>query len=239
MDYKKVLRLHYVNKLSGQEIALCCKEGSKSSVNEFLKRFRECEELSYPLEEEVSNELIESLLYSKPGRDIQDDCFRDFNKEDVARKLTKKGETILHIWSLYYSEGEVDGKKPMSYRTFCRRFAGWKCSKEITFHIKRSPGENIELDFAGKQLYLHDPDDEEKVVKVTIFVASLSYSDYFYALVIEGLSTEERVIFVVPGALAVMSFPVDEGISEREMEELESVVHLTSVWVVSRGWNIG
>ena len=181
MDYKKVLRLHYVNKLSGQEIALCCKEGSKSSVNEFLKRFRECEELSYPLEEEVSNELIESLLYSKPGRDIQDDCFRDFNKEDVARKLTKKGETILHIWSLYYSEGEVDGKKPMSYRTFCRRFAGWKCSKEITFHIKRSPGENIELDFAGKQLYLHDPDDEEKVVKVTIFVASLSYSDYFYA----------------------------------------------------------
>ena len=36
MDYKKVLRLHYVNHLNGKEISLCCKDCGKSSVNEFI-----------------------------------------------------------------------------------------------------------------------------------------------------------------------------------------------------------
>ena len=54
-------------------------------------------------------------------------------------------------------------------------------SKKITFHIKRMPGENIELDFAGKQLFLHDSRDSERITKVTVFIATLSYSDYFYA----------------------------------------------------------
>ena len=47
--------------------------------------------------------------------------------------------------------------------------------------------------------------------------------------VIEGLSREERVIFVVPGDLAVILRPFDSEISEREMEEFESDVHLMEV----------
>ena len=49
MDYKKVLRLHFVNHLSCREIAESCGDCSKTTVNEFLKRFRENSELSYPL----------------------------------------------------------------------------------------------------------------------------------------------------------------------------------------------
>ena len=48
MDYKKVLRLHFVNHLSCREIAESCGDCSKTTVNEFLKRFRENPELSYP-----------------------------------------------------------------------------------------------------------------------------------------------------------------------------------------------
>ena len=47
--------------------------------------------------------------------------------------------------------------------------------------------------------------------------------------VIEGLSREERVMFVVPGALAVILRPFDSETSEREMEEFESEVHLMEV----------
>ena len=47
MDYKKVLRLHYVNNLSSREIAASCGDYSKYAVNEFLKRFRECPILSH------------------------------------------------------------------------------------------------------------------------------------------------------------------------------------------------
>ena len=55
MDYKKVLRLHYINSLTGRAIAESSGY-SKTAVNDFLKRFRECEKLSYPLAENVTNE---------------------------------------------------------------------------------------------------------------------------------------------------------------------------------------
>ena len=58
MDYKKVLRLHFVNHLSCREIAESCGDCSKTTVNEFLKRFRENPELSYPLPADVTNEYI-------------------------------------------------------------------------------------------------------------------------------------------------------------------------------------
>ena len=66
MDYKKVLRLHYVNGLSSRAIAESCGCG-KTTVVRFLKRFSECGKLSYPLSEDVTNEFIESQLYRKPG----------------------------------------------------------------------------------------------------------------------------------------------------------------------------
>ena len=68
MDYKRVLRLHFVNHLSGREIAESCGDCSKTTVNEFLKRFRENPELSYPLPADVTNEYIEGLLYKKTRR---------------------------------------------------------------------------------------------------------------------------------------------------------------------------
>ena len=101
------------------------------------------------------------------------------------RKLARKGETLLHLWKLYNAEGEVDGKRPLSYRQFCRRYANWLDNKNVTFHIQRYPGVNTELDFAGKNLWLHDVRDPEALSKVTIFVATLSFSDFFY---IEGMT---------------------------------------------------
>ena len=64
MDYKKVLRLHYVNGLSSRAIAESCGCG-KTTVVRFLKRFSECGKLSYPLSEDVTNEFIESQLCSQ------------------------------------------------------------------------------------------------------------------------------------------------------------------------------
>ncbi|MFQ7290353.1 MAG: hypothetical protein ACLRPV_16465 [Lacrimispora saccharolytica] len=75
MDYKRVLRLHFVNHLSGREIAESCGDCSKTTVNEFLKRFRENPELSYPLPVDVTNEYIEvfsikSLVYQQTSFSI-------------------------------------------------------------------------------------------------------------------------------------------------------------------------
>ena len=57
MDYKRVLLLHFTNGMSSREIAEVTGAG-KTTVNEFLKRFRECQELSYPLPEDATNEFV-------------------------------------------------------------------------------------------------------------------------------------------------------------------------------------
>ena len=184
MDYKKVLLLHFTQGLSGRSIAEVTGV-SKSAINEFLKRFRESKELYYPLPEDVTNETIAALLYKKAGNPSAD-LYRDFNIEDVHRALTRKGETLKHLWKKYNVTGTVAGKKPLSYRQFCRRYANWLDSTKITFHIQRYPGVNTELDYAGKTLVLRDRRDPKKLTTVTIFVAALSFSDYFYA---EGMVT--------------------------------------------------
>ena len=84
MDYKRVLILHYTNGMSSREIAEATGDG-KTTINEFLKRFRECEELSYPLPADVTNEFIGDCLYNQAGKLATSDLYRDFNPEDVHR----------------------------------------------------------------------------------------------------------------------------------------------------------
>lgn len=123
MDYKKVLKPHFVNNLSGREIADSCGDCSKTAANEFLKRFKQCHELSYPLKEDITNEYIESLLYKNSGVSANQQLYRDFNKEDVYKALARKGETLKHLWQKHNAIREVDGKKPYSYRQYCRRYS--------------------------------------------------------------------------------------------------------------------
>ena len=180
MDYKKVLRLHNLDKLSSREIARICNCG-KTSVNDFIARFNAHPELSYPIPEDITNEFIEQMLYRKPGNQVNEDLYRSFSEEAVYRALSKKGETLKHLWQQYNAVGEVDGKKPFSYRQYCRRYSAWLENGKITFHIPRYPGINMELYFAGKTLKLHSRNNPEETTKVTIFVSTLSYSNYIYA----------------------------------------------------------
>ena len=99
MDYKKVLRLHFVNHLSccECEIAESCGDCSKTTVNKFLKRFRENLELSYPLPADVTNEYIGNMLYKKPGVSADQLLYRDFKKEAFSVPLYHKKRTCqLH-----------------------------------------------------------------------------------------------------------------------------------------------
>ena len=183
MDYKRVLVLRYTNGLSSREIAETTGDG-KTTINEFLKRFRECKVLAFPLPEDITNEFISELLYQKRGFP-DTDLYREIDPEEIHRAMTRKGETLKHLWKKYNAAGTVDGKRPFSYRQFCRRYTTWLDNTKMTIHIQRVPGVNLELDYAGKTLRIQDRNNPDKFTVVTIFVATLSYSDYFY---VEGMT---------------------------------------------------
>ena len=114
--------------------------------------------------------------HKKPGASADQLLYREFDAESVYKALARKGETLKHLWQKYNAVGVVDGKKPMSYRQYCRRYSEWTNSKQLTFHIQRYPGMNLELDFAGKTLSIHNRHNPEETTKVTIFVSALTYS---------------------------------------------------------------
>ena len=185
IDYKKALFLKYDQRKSTREIAAVLKCG-KTTVADFFSRFESCDRhvLSYPLAEDVTNERIWALLYKRNGDEDQSSRFREPDYEKVVSSLKRKGQTLKRQWRLYDQIGVVDGKKPYSYRQFCQKVADWVESQETVNHILRNPGENIELDYAGMTLAIRSPHLSEDDADVTIFIATLSYSSYFYA---EGL----------------------------------------------------
>ena len=128
-----------MNHLSCREIAESCGDCSKTTVNEFLKRFRENPELSYPLPADVTMNtseicFIKSMVYRQISSSTG-----ILTRKLVYKALARKGETLKHLWQKYNAIGVVDGRKPMSYRQYCRRYSEWADSKQLTFHISVIP----------------------------------------------------------------------------------------------------
>ena len=199
-DYIKVLDLIYRQNL-GSRAAGAAVGKSKTTINDFIRRFEECDRhlLSYPLDKSITNEKIEELLY-KPKGVLQNEEMRPIDYESVIKALKGKGQTLKRQWRIYDSKGVVNGKKPYSYRQFCQKIQDWVGSQETVNHFIRVPGENIELDYAGMQLHLTPEYPSMDEPKVTIFIATMSFSSYFYA---EGMleCDEENWIRVCNNAL--------------------------------------
>jgi len=115
MDCKRVLVLRFTNGMGSREIAEATGDG-KSTINDFLKRFRECSVLTYPLPENVTNDFAGELLYRKAGNIANTEPYRDINPEEIHRAMTQKGETLKHLWKKYNAAGMVNGRKSLSYR---------------------------------------------------------------------------------------------------------------------------
>ena len=61
LDYKDIITKHYALGMSGTKIAESLKV-SKSGVNDFLRAFKACPTLDYPLPEGITNYGIASVL---------------------------------------------------------------------------------------------------------------------------------------------------------------------------------
>ena len=194
IDYKKVLDLSYKQKKSTREIA-ASEHCGKTKIADFLNRFEACDKelLCYPLSPDITNEAIYDILYKRKGRKEQVLLYREPDYEKVVKEVGKKGQTLKRQWRLYNKEGVIDGKRPYGYRQYCQKMADWASKQEVVGHIIRRPGENIELDYAGMKLYLKGAYPSEDDTPVTIFIASLTYSDYFYA---EGFITGDEKTWI-------------------------------------------
>ncbi len=102
LDYKDIIIKHYVLEMSGSQIARQL-NASKSGVNDFLRSFKKCETLSFPLPEGITNYGIADLVYgSLPGSGGRDLSYEFPDFQEVARMMdTRKNMTLVFLWNRY------------------------------------------------------------------------------------------------------------------------------------------
>ena len=189
LDYKDIIIKHYALSMSGSEIAR--QAGfSKSGVNDFLRAFKKCEDLSYPLPAGITNYGIALKVYGAvPGSGGRNENIELPDYEDAAKLMaTRKNMTLMFLWNRYKKKCEEEGARFYQYSQYCELYNKWCEENYETVHFDAIIAQKMEVDFAGQTFSMTDPLTGE-IMAIVVFVAILPYSQYIYA---EGmLSTKE------------------------------------------------
>ena len=180
---------HYALSMSGSEIAR--QAGfSKSGVNDFLRAFKKCEDLSYPLPAGITNYGIALKVYGAvPGSGGRNENIELPDYEEAAKLMaTRKNMTLMFLWNRYKKKCEEEGARFYQYSQYCELYNKWCEENYETAHFDAVVAQKMEVDFAGQTFSMTDPLTGE-IMTIVVFVAILPYSQYIYA---EGmLSTKE------------------------------------------------
>ena len=188
-DYKDIIIKHYAISMSGSEIAR--QTGfSKSGVNDFLRAFKKCEDLQYPLPTGITNYGIAMKVYgSVPGSGGRNENIKLPDYEEAAKLMaTRKNMTLMFLWNRYKKKCEEEGSRFYQYSQYCELYNRWCEENYETAHFDAVIAQKMEVDFAGQTFTMTEPLTGE-IMTIVVFVAILPYSQYIYA---EGmLSTKE------------------------------------------------
>lgn len=181
LDYKDIIIKHYALSMSGSEIAR--QTGfSKSGVNDFLRAFKKCEDLSYPLPAGITNYGIALKVYgSVPGSGGRNENIELPDYEDAAKLMaTRKNMTLMFLWNRYKKKCEEEGVRFYQYSQYCELYNKWCEENYETAHFDAVIAQKMEVDFAGQTFSMTDPLTGE-IRNIVVFVAILPYSQYIYA----------------------------------------------------------
>ena len=95
------------------------------------------------------------------------------NLEYIYQELKKPGVTLMLLWE-EYKRKHSDG---LMYTQYCQRYRDFKKANQITMHKEHKAGEEMEVDWGGKNLTYKDPITKTDK-KAYIFVSVLPASSY-------------------------------------------------------------
>ena len=120
---------------------------------------------------------VRTLLLPEPAKPDSDRAAPDF--EYVHRELGRPSVTLLVLWNEYVAKCRSTGEVPYQYSFFNEQYRRWMKSTGASMRIQRSPGESVEVDWAGDPMWFADPLSGTPT-QAWVFVAALSFSAYTY-----------------------------------------------------------
>ena len=174
VDYKQILRLRAEGvSQRGIADALGCSRNTVASV------FTAASSAGIGFEQvaDLGAEEVRHLLLPEPAKPDSGRATPDF--EYVHRELGRPSVTLLVLWNEYVANCRATGEVPYQYSFFNEQYRRWVKASGATMRIQRSPGESVEVDWAGDPMVFADPLSGEPR-KGWLFVAALSFSAYAY-----------------------------------------------------------
>ncbi|WP_157753571.1 IS21 family transposase [Ghiorsea bivora] len=166
----KVFEYRFVEDFSQERIASALSI-SRSAVRTYLRRFK-ATGLAWPLENNMSHDELESLLFPKR----ESPKHHQPNWVEISKEMKRKGATIEVLWS-EYKQANPEG---LSYSHFCRLFRAFKKKLPASARLIHKAGEQVMVDYAGHTVEVVIPDTGE-IKRAQIFVGMLPCSGYTYA----------------------------------------------------------
>ena len=183
---RKILEYSLGSRLSLREVAKLTGT-SKTTISEYLARFRRC---TITLDEALTKSDDELLELFEEQKEQTSEEYRTlvalFPTYEV--RLKQKGMTRQLLWEEYrklYPEGYL-------YTQFCHHFRTWRESLDVSMHQNDDPGDKAFLDYAGATFPYRDRlTGKEK--QAQFFVAVLGASSLTYAEATESQKQEDFI----------------------------------------------
>lgn len=187
VDYRSIMRLNSLGQ-SKRSIAANLHH-SRNIVTQVLELAEE-KNLQWPLGDEITNEVIETILY--PERIAKQTSREVPNFAYIHRELAKPGVNLTLLWEEYRAQCSTEGQQPYMYTQYCDLYRKWAKATKATMRITHKPGDAMEVDWAGQTIPIHDQVTGD-ISKAYLFIAVLPCSCYVYAEVCADMLTDSWI----------------------------------------------
>ena len=187
-NYRKILEMH--SQGFSQRSIESSVHSSHQTVKATLDRAKELN-ISWPLDDNVTNEVLDELFYGERKSGITPYAAIDYNY--IHRELSKKGVTLTLLWNEYCERAYANGETPYMSTQFGDKYRRWARVTKATMRVTHKPGDTMQVDWAGGTIPYYDPITGEEY-KAYLFVAALPCSSYLYVEACTDMKQENWLI---------------------------------------------
>jgi len=157
----------------------------RKTINDYLVKL-EATGKSYQELLVYDENYLSSVVFNSTNIQKRDSRYSELEKRFsyFNEQLSKTGVTRFLLWEEY----KISCSSGYSYTQFCEHFSRYNKRNKATMHFDHRPGEYLQVDFAGKPLYVTDQSTGE-IVPCPVLVCVLPYSNYPY---VEALSSARQ-----------------------------------------------
>lgn len=175
VDYREMLRINSL-KYTQRQIATSV-HSSRNTISEVIK-LAEKINLSWPLDDRLTNEKVYALLYPNKLEAVNPRKEPDYNY--IHKELAKPGANLTLLWTGYCSECYASKLIPYMYTQFCDKYRKWARLTKVTMRISHKPGDTMQVDRAGTTIPYYDRVTGDAAYDAYLFAAVLPCSCYAY-----------------------------------------------------------